>query len=87
LKKDPHEDARLDVERLRDSLTLDFWVLQSYPQSQQSRGVTAISTMEDTDLEGQYDLDNATSGSDSEMEIDAAPSGGSQSRNEVIPPE
>jgi hypothetical protein len=88
LKKNPREDARLEVERLRDRLTHDFRVLQSFPQSHQTRVAQGGSSLDEHEIPTAYDdLDDDRSDSGSEVDTDEPGSGRTQSKDKVIPPE
>ena len=85
LAKDPREEARSEVERLRQRLTAEFLVLHTYPNSLGLSGEGHSSGAEDADPSAFDNLD------DESNEVGAGPDSDSerqvQQDNDMLPPE
>ena len=82
LAKDPREEARTEVERLRQRLTAEFLVLHTYPNSLNLSGADHLST-EEADSSAFDNLDDESN----EPEPDPDSEHQVRQDNDVLPPE
>ena len=85
LLKDPREDARIEIERLRQNLAAEFLLLQSFTQ------INAVNTheneLEDTDANEFDDLDNDVNDASPDRPAELNGCGRIHAESDIMPPE